>query len=900
MSWFFGGGGDSGGGNSLSTVELQQLLIRLQDATNNVDRKKTIATIKDSSLQAHKKALGQAIPIFVNELKVDREDAALTRDTIEILIEIMTPKTDNATQQNVANSEEAANAEIFVKDTKNVSIILDLLEERDPSVRYQITQLLRLLLSSRASQLQQAILVSPMGIARLMDLLRDNRELVRNEALLLLLGLTKSNQEIQKIITFEGAFEILLNIIYEEGLSDGSIVVQDCLQLINNLLKGNVSNQNYFRETSCIKKLPPLLQLARTDMWILTDDKIQILLLTMELISLLVAGNDPSTTSNQNVLASQNILGLIIPLALGRVNSVTIRTKALRTLGDLVNGNKQSCNTFSVLTVVLEAPTGGSQTQPALSRLLTVVLNAKDFSERIAAVRVFKCFLYENEESQMALASTLTPPPTMSNEEMDSASIGTQLIKALGTWENNDEILPYKSWFSSLILSFIIKENSTSKELVLRIPLEIPTSGVPMVTLLTKCMRSLTFACRIVPSEQTLLAKIGFLRLLSTWLDNSAAAVKAFLSFPNNLPFLMELVIAPSENTEGAKHIQGLSGLLVGLCILHNEDSGGQFTKTALHALITQRIGVEPFLDKLDQLRKTEHFIRAEQGKTEMEQSPEPGHESTLNFYDYDFTVFYKSAFDKIQRQLKSPTKMKKTADKEVKEAPPTNPPPVADAYHETVLKSYKELIRQQDVQLENSRKTIADLEAKIKQLEVAQLRSLGQPSANQDSENVQQQLQDKNAEIQRLTAETESLRQQNEINGNAAAELQSLAQACTDLQRLNDHKDEEIDRLKAQLQSASSTTVQPTMAAEPNIADETLLRKVAELESFVQSLSLEKETLQSTIGTLEARVKDEQDRYSSLEKEQDDLLMELANAETENSNLKAQLSLIGTETETF
>lgn len=63
------------------------------------------------------------------------------------------------------------------------------------------------------------------------------------EALLLLLEVTKSNQEIQKILAFEGTFDILLDIIHEEGLSDGGIIVQDCLCLINNLIRGNVSNQ---------------------------------------------------------------------------------------------------------------------------------------------------------------------------------------------------------------------------------------------------------------------------------------------------------------------------------------------------------------------------------------------------------------------------------------------------------------------------------------------------------------------------------------------------------------------------------------------------------------------------------------------------------------------------------
>jgi hypothetical protein len=78
---------------------------------------------------------------------------------------------------------------------------------------------------------------------RLIDLLDDSREIIRNAGLLLLLALTKSNAEIQKIVAFENAFEKLLGIIIEEGASDGDIVVQDCMEVIHNLLRFNVSNQ---------------------------------------------------------------------------------------------------------------------------------------------------------------------------------------------------------------------------------------------------------------------------------------------------------------------------------------------------------------------------------------------------------------------------------------------------------------------------------------------------------------------------------------------------------------------------------------------------------------------------------------------------------------------------------
>lgn len=77
-----------------------------------------------------------------------------------------------------------------------------------------------------------------MGISRLIDLLDDRREIIRNgkslfptvEGLLLLISLTQSNAEIQKIVAFENAFDRLLGIILNEGATDGGIVVQDCLQ----------------------------------------------------------------------------------------------------------------------------------------------------------------------------------------------------------------------------------------------------------------------------------------------------------------------------------------------------------------------------------------------------------------------------------------------------------------------------------------------------------------------------------------------------------------------------------------------------------------------------------------------------------------------------------------------
>lgn len=60
---------------------------------------------------------------------------------------------------------------------------------------------------------------------------------------MLLIGLTRSNTEVQKIVTFQATFEKLLAVIEEQEGISGDIVVQDSLTLMHNLLRYNVSDQ---------------------------------------------------------------------------------------------------------------------------------------------------------------------------------------------------------------------------------------------------------------------------------------------------------------------------------------------------------------------------------------------------------------------------------------------------------------------------------------------------------------------------------------------------------------------------------------------------------------------------------------------------------------------------------
>jgi hypothetical protein len=62
----------------------------------------------------------------------------------------------------------------------NVTMILNLLEETDRNLRYLTAKFLTFLITNKADQIISAILQSPLGISRIVDLLRTKVDMIRN------------------------------------------------------------------------------------------------------------------------------------------------------------------------------------------------------------------------------------------------------------------------------------------------------------------------------------------------------------------------------------------------------------------------------------------------------------------------------------------------------------------------------------------------------------------------------------------------------------------------------------------------------------------------------------------------------------------------------------------------
>ncbi|CAF4370025.1 unnamed protein product, partial [Adineta steineri] len=142
---------------------------------------------------------------------------------LETLANVMTFEADNDEEQrNLPQDITIQFTELYIKNKEHVHAALDLIEETDFNLRRAAIKFVTVLLTNCTKILQDIILESgPMGVSKLVDLLQDEREVIRNDALLLLQILTQSNANIQKIVAFENGFERLFEILHSEGGSEG-------------------------------------------------------------------------------------------------------------------------------------------------------------------------------------------------------------------------------------------------------------------------------------------------------------------------------------------------------------------------------------------------------------------------------------------------------------------------------------------------------------------------------------------------------------------------------------------------------------------------------------------------------------------------------------------------------
>ncbi|KAJ3671660.1 hypothetical protein LUZ60_007739 [Juncus effusus] len=610
------GGFVFGNENNASSEDshVERYLDRISNGKIAEDRRSAMTELQSlvaESRQAQMAFGAMGFPVLLNILREEREDVELIRGALETLISSLTPlETSNGSKNEIQAA--SMNSDLLSRETDNISLLLGLLSEDDFYVRYYTLQLLTALLTNSPKRLQEAILSIPRGITGLMDMLMD-REVIRNEALLLLTYLTREAEEIQKIVVFEGAFEKIFSIIREEGASDGGVVVQDCLELLKNLIRHNTSNQILLRETIGYDPLVSILKLRRGSAYNFTQQKTVNLLNTLETVELLLIGGpakDSSKQDNQTSFAQKNILSYLLLLGVeSQWAPVSVRCMALRCTGDLVKGNPNNLKQLANKQVGEEP-----HLIPALNAVLSIALRTQFIQEFLSADYVIKCFCEKNPEGQALLALTISDTNSLSVNptEMTNLPFGSMLLQALvGFASNGDSETCCRA---ASALSHILKDNLQCKEKVLKIELEspIPSLGLTKEPLLHQIVKYLALISSKLSKEKTQNQTFQnqnspsyllpfLLKLLVIWLENCPSAVSCILSQPTHLTYFFELISNPNSDI----YTSGLTALVLGQCVIYNKNTENNKDPFAIVDSISQKLSLTSYFTKFDELAKT-------------------------------------------------------------------------------------------------------------------------------------------------------------------------------------------------------------------------------------------------------------------------------------------------------
>lgn len=667
---------------------VERLLDRVQSSGLLEDRRDACRGLRSLSKKYRLEVGAQGLETLVGALDAcqDPETASYILDTLCNITssEVFEEETSNST----AVGEQFT--EILLKKSENITTIINWLEEYDFQVRLPAIRLLLNLLVNKPKEMQEIVLVSPMGVAKLMDIFSDSREFVRNEALLLLTQLTRSNANIQKIVAFEDGFIRLFQVIQTEGYSDGGIVVFDCLQLMLNLLKNNLSNQTSFREGGFTKQISVFFQKcleveggsSESVAW--STQKIGNVHSMFQVVRTLVSPSNSSQVVEpaQKAMTASGLLPELCRLLL-MSSSVPIETlcETICTVAEIIRG----CQANQDLFAQVKAPSPPSRT--ALVGLLLLMVNdKKPLGLRTAILYCLQCYLFRNETGQMQIMQGLLPSTT---EARPVITPGQLLCMGLFT----DDALSH--WLSSVSLSHNLVNNVQSKELLLNVHLAWPTLSAPISLL------QLSF--NMLEKGGKVQSRLGVLILLSTWLAHCPNAVSHFVRLPNSIGLLMAQV-GSNEHDELEVMVQSLCAFLLGLCLLFNNDSNASFTRESLCQLITRRIGVETFLDKLAEASKHEVYSKALKHPQIHIGSPE---EVQL---DYEFCRLYRT----LEAQIVKVIAPSSTGDAKEAEPPSESELKAVAKYNEMIreLDKDKETIREQEEQIQHLRQRLAALEA--------------------------------------------------------------------------------------------------------------------------------------------------------------------------------------------
>lgn len=892
-----------------ATETINILCSRLQSATLLEDRRAAILGLRSFAKLYPASVASGALRDLITCLRRDGDDL----DTVKVVLETLLMLFDPDDQSPEASEEIVLwLADEFTQRQDNITALLDLLESKEFYPKLYCLQLISRIAAARPEKTQDSIFAVPLGLSRIVAVLDDKREAARNEALLLLIALTPASPELQKVVAFENAFDRVFALMDAEGsLTHGSAIIQDCLTLLANLLKLNISNQSYFREIGAVSNLARLLSGVAEEEesedgvsdWARPQRDMNVWGL-LALVQLFLVPGAQGTPLNQSAFWKSGIVLQVLNIAFSPKFGVDIRAKALSTCADVIRANSALQEKFGDLNVPSGRPAFNNKPPDynhpstnvieALLKLALEPAQLSSFDVRLAACECTKAFFTGHSGIRSHVLRRATEGHKSGDDEIPN--ILTVLVSPPDSRMTAD---PYQIWMAAVLMFHLLYEDADVKATALALSEGNAGEGEEVITLVQSIASNLVSGYEKQDDERIL---VGYLMLLCGWLFEDPDAVNDFLGEGSCITSLIQATKMSSQSMPLAA---GLGTFLLGITYeFSSKDS--PIPRSKLHSLLVAGLGREVYIDKLTKLRENSLVRDFEILSQGVRAASDIGLPDV--FFDKTFVEFLKDQFSRILRAVDRGPEfeisvvsngVQKGISRELVDGLRAQ----LDEKVNTVQKLESEMVllsrklEQEELDHRRTKESCAVERAKIQQVNASlqksheeELQAAREHYTAQRDEMIsehQEQLRNLDAQLNQLKAENEEratkVRERNETE---IGELKSSVQ-----------------RLEAQLYKAGKEHVQDLQTAhEDYTTKESALsarakraeEKTEELEEMNKTIKAALEGARSERDSLKARVDEREIARKEVQTELDDLLIVFADLEAKRANDKRRLRAVG------
>ena len=849
-----------------ATDTINTLAARLNNATLLEDRRAAILGLRSFAKEYPASVASGALRGLISCLTNDLEDVDTTKVVLETLLMLFNPH-----EKSPEASEDIALwlADEFTTRQDNIKVLLAMLESGDFYSQLYSLQLLTAIHTARPERTQESILNAALGASRLSATLYDSREAIRNAGVVLLTELTQSSLELQKLVAFESAFDRIFNLIHTEGgLTQGGIVVQDCLELLSNLVRYNPSNQSLFRESGCVPKLAEILRSANADSSEEADGELwsspqrdKNIWGILAVIRFFLVDGSVSTQPNQTAFSKHGLLQQVLNLAFRRSTELPVKAEALYTCADMIRGNPPLQQSFALLQVApvvdhesreaKNGATNGMAKAYTVDALLELILSppaGTSLDVRLAACECIKAYLFKH--SLICRFFVQRAIDGYSSGEDESPNVLTTLLSDEAGLQKS--IDPYRIWFASVIVCHLIWDDSSDeaseddsvRTLLMKVVEGDSSTGEEEITCIQIIAGNLVAGLQRPGDDHAL---IGFFMLLCGWLYEDKAAVDDFLGEGSNIQVLLQTAASTSNDRTILK---GLSAVLLGI-VYEFSTKDSKISRRQLQPILMTGLGRDRYLQALTQLRQhplIRDFEAYAQGSGNLVSGQEL---PPYVYFDRTFVEFLKDSFSRLSRAIdRDPGIEQVTGDR--------------GGIDRDQLDFYKDELRSLKAQLEEREQLLR--------------------KAAEDSVNLQQKLDSEQAN-HRKTQDTRDTDLQKLTQANEAVQMHH----DNEIQELRGQHVKEIGRLQEQHDQALHQ--QQTSFAQQAQRFQSEIEKAAEQTERSKEYYERRQTqAERTKRDIETRLSEANSTISSLRKELTQSQQDLIQLNAELSAVKQQL----------